>query len=147
MKKHASAFKEIRKTYCINSPVFKVWNALTNSEQIKKYFFGTNASSDWKEGSKIIYKGEWEGKAYEDIGIILKLIPEKLLTINYWSSRAGKSDLPENYSEHSYELEESGNTTNLTLVQEDNFNSQESRNKAWKHWDIVIEGLKKVVTP
>ena len=50
----------------INVPVSKVWDALTNPDQIKKYFFGTNAISDWKVGSPLEFKGEWEGKEYHD---------------------------------------------------------------------------------
>ena len=40
----------------INAPVTKVWDALTNTKLIKKYMFGTEAVSDWKEGSKIVWK-------------------------------------------------------------------------------------------
>lgn len=52
----------------INTPISKVWEALITPELIKKYFFGTNVSSDWMEGSEIIWKGEWEGHLYEDKG-------------------------------------------------------------------------------
>jgi uncharacterized protein YndB with AHSA1/START domain len=137
--------KKLRKTYHINAPASKVWEALTTPEIIKQYFFGTNAISDWKEGSPLIYKGEWQGKTYEDKGVILKSVPEKLFTYTYWSSMAGTEDKPENYSEYSYELEEKGGQTELTLVQDDKFKSDESRSKAWEHWDIVLDGLKKVV--
>ena len=43
--------------------------------------FGTDAVSDWKEGSPITWKGEWEGKHYEDRGVILRLEPERLRAI------------------------------------------------------------------
>jgi len=137
--------KQITKTYEINAPVSKVWEALTTPELIKKYFFGTEAKSDWKEGSDITYTGEWQGEKYTDKGKILKLIPEKLLTITHWSSRTGKPDTPENYSPHSYQLEADGNTTRITMVQEDAFKSDESRSKAWQHWDVVMDGLKKLL--
>ena len=51
----------------------KVWDAVTNPEQIKKYMFGTNTVSDWKIGSPITFSGEWEGKPYKDKGHILEL--------------------------------------------------------------------------
>lgn len=137
--------KQISKTYRINAMPRKVWEALTTPEIIKRYFFGTEAESDWKEGSQILYRGVWEGKEYLDKGIILELVPEKLLTINHWSSRTGKADSPENYSPHSYQLSEVDGGTDLTMVQEDAFTSEENRAKAWQHWDVVIEGLKKVV--
>ncbi len=46
----------------INASIAKVWDALTNPEVIKQYMFGTEIISDWKEGSPIIWKGEWQGK-------------------------------------------------------------------------------------
>jgi uncharacterized protein YndB with AHSA1/START domain len=136
---------ELKKTYDISAPLSKVWNALTDPEMIRQYFFGTEATSDWKEGSTIFYRGTWEGKPYEDKGIILKLIPEKLLKVNYWSNRSGTADVPENYSPYTYELLEEDGKTRLTLTQEGMFSTDESRSKAWQHWDIVVDGLKKLV--
>jgi uncharacterized protein YndB with AHSA1/START domain len=137
---------EIKKAYEIHAPVSEVWEALVNPDLIKQYFFGTEAISDWKEGSRITYKGEWEGKSYEDKGIILKLIPEKLLTINYWSNRSGKPDSPENYSPHSYVLDEAGTSTLLTIVQEGDPNAGEEKlKKSWGHWDMAMDGLKKLL--
>lgn len=136
--------KSLKKTYEISAPVSKVWKALTDPEMIKKYFFGTEASSDWKVGSTIYYRGIWEDKPYEDKGIILDLIPERQLAINYWSNRSGKPDLPENYSPYSYELIDEGQKTRLTLGQEDTYSAETLKN-AWQHWDIVMDGLKKLV--
>ena len=137
--------KKLQKTYGIKADPSKVWDALTNPALIRQYFFGTEAISDWKQGSTITYSGEWEGKPYEDKGVILKIEPEKLLVVNYWSSRSGKPDKPENYSPYEYRLAESKQGTSLTLVQEGKFESEESRAKAWQHWDVVINGLKELV--
>jgi hypothetical protein len=57
----------------IDASIAKVWEALTSPEKIKQYMFGTDVVSDWKEGSSIRWKGEWQGKKYEDKGVILKL--------------------------------------------------------------------------
>ncbi len=53
----------------------EVWFALTDRETIKKYFFGTEAISEWKVGSTLIFQGEWEGKSYQDKGNILAADP------------------------------------------------------------------------
>src|SRR5688572_1862425 len=95
-----------RASVTIDAPVSKVWEALTTPELIKKYFFGTNAISDWKEGSPLIFKGEWEGKSYEDKGVILKSVPNKIFKYNYWSSMSGIEDKPENYVTITYNLHE-----------------------------------------
>ncbi len=64
-----------RKSITIHAPPSRVWEALTNPELIKQYLFGTQAISNWKVGSQIRYKGVWEGKAYEDKGTVLEVVP------------------------------------------------------------------------
>src|SRR5216684_1074674 len=93
-----------KKTISINAPAAKIWEALTKPELIKQYLFGTQVTTDWKVGSPIIYKGEWQGKSYEDKGKILKIEPNKLIVSTYWSSMSGMPDAPENYKTVSYEL-------------------------------------------
>ena len=50
----------------INAPVEQVWKALTDPELIKQYFFGTQTETSWKVGTPIYFRGEWDGKPYED---------------------------------------------------------------------------------
>ncbi len=54
------------------------------------------SNHELKEGSPINYEGEYDGKKYHDKGIIKKNEPGKLLQSTYWSSMAGKEDIPEN---------------------------------------------------
>jgi uncharacterized protein YndB with AHSA1/START domain len=128
----------------INAPPQRVWEALTNPEIIKKYFFGTYASSDWKKGSPITFKGEWEGKKYEDKGTILNMIPGKRLRYNFWSSMSGIEDKPENYVIITYELREKDKATELNITQE-NIPTEEMKDHAEQNWRKVLEGLKEVV--
>ena len=51
----------------------EVWKALTDPELIKKYMFGSEVVTDWQPGSPITWKGEYEGKPYEDKGEILEV--------------------------------------------------------------------------
>jgi uncharacterized protein YndB with AHSA1/START domain len=51
-----------RTSTTINASISKVWEALITPSIIKQYFFGTDAISDWKVGSPLIFKGEWQGK-------------------------------------------------------------------------------------
>ncbi len=91
-------------TVTINAPRSKVWEALTTPRLLKKIFFGADVITDWKVGSPIIYKGEWQGKPYEDKGTILEFEPETLLVTTHWSPLSGVPDIPENYHKVSYEL-------------------------------------------
>ena len=52
----------------VHAPPSRVWEALTRPELIKQYLFGTDVVSDWMPGSPILYRGEWQGKPFEDTG-------------------------------------------------------------------------------
>ena len=43
---------------------------------IRQYMFGTTVESEWRPGSPIVWKGEWQGRAYEDKGEICACSPE-----------------------------------------------------------------------
>jgi len=128
----------------INAPLVKVWEALTSPRLIKEYLFGTDVVTDWKIGSPIIWKGVWQGKAYQDKGKILQVVPNKLLETTYWSGMAGLADIPENYKKVTYELMEIGDNTKLTLTQDNNV-TEEDKNHSEQNWKMVLDGLKKLL--
>lgn len=128
----------------LNAPPERVWKALTNPAEIKQYLFGTDARSDFKKGSSIVYTGEWEGKRYEDKGKIIEAIPNALLHTTYFSSMSGKEDRPENYANVYYRLEPTGKQTVLTITQ-DNNTDEKSRDHSQANWNMVLQSLKKVV--
>jgi uncharacterized protein YndB with AHSA1/START domain len=125
----------------IDAPVSKVWEALTTPSIIKQYFFNTVAVSDWKEGSPLIFKGEWRGKQYEDKGIILNVDLQKLFRYTYWSSMSGLEDKPENYVTITYELTERNNGTYLSVKQE-NIRDEKTRQHSEENWNKVLAELK-----
>lgn len=128
----------------INAPVAKVWEALTKPEIIKQYMFGTNVVSDWQVGSSIVWKGEWQGKSYEDKGRILKFEKERTLQYSHFSPLTGKPDVPENYHTVTIELSSDGSQTTVTLSQ-DNNETEEAREHSEKNWRMMLEGLKKLL--
>ncbi len=128
----------------IDASVAQVWEALTTPELIKQYLFGTDVISEWKEGSSITYRGEWEGKRYEDKGTILKLVPEKVFESTYWSSMEGLADKPQNYKKVTYTLVPDGDSTLLTLTQDNNA-TREGMEHSKKNWTTVLEALKKLL--
>ena len=128
----------------ISSPIAKVWDALVNPEMIKRYMFGTNAVSDWKEGSPIVWKGEWEGKPYEDKGVILQLKPERMLQYSHFSPLSGQADVPANYHTLTIELSTEEKGTLLQLSQ-DNNPTEEDREHSEKMWGMMLTGIKRVL--
>jgi len=128
----------------INAPASKVWEALTTPSIIKQYFFNTNAESDWQKGSPLIFKGEWQGKQYEDKGTIVEKIPQKLFRYTYWSSMSGIEDKPENYATITYELEEHKDHTTLTVIQE-NIPDEKMKAHSEENWNKVLKNLKELL--
>src|SRR5512138_632826 len=128
----------------INAPASRVWEALTNPALIKQYFFGTNVVTDWKVGSPIYYRGEWQGKSYEDKGQILEFEPRKRLVSTHWSPLSGVPDTAENYHTVTYLLSEHNGMTDVTL-QQDNNASDEEKQHSEQNWSMMLQGLKKLL--
>jgi uncharacterized protein YndB with AHSA1/START domain len=128
----------------IDAPRAEVWKALTDPEAIKEYMFGADVESDWHEGSPITWKGEWQGKPYEDKGEIMAIEPEKRLEYSHFSQLSGQADRPENYHIVTIELSADGNKTHVSLSQDKN-ETEESRQHSEKNWNTMLSGLKKYV--
>ena len=128
----------------IQAPPERVWNALTDPEQIEKYMFGARVVTDWEEGSPIAWKGEYEGKAYEDRGEIVEIEPARRLKLTHFSPLGGEKDVPENYHTLVYELRKQGDGTRLTLTQ-DNNPSAEAAEHSSANWQTMLSLLKDVV--
>ena len=122
----------------------RVWHAISDRETIKQYFFGTEAISDWKVGSTLVFQGEWEGNTYQDKGNILVAEPGRLLQYNYWSGFSGLADTIENYSLVTYRLEDDGMETTIHLTQE-GFANEEAKSHGEGGWTMVLENLKKLL--
>ena len=99
----------------IDAATDKVWDALVNPTAIKQYMFGTNVATDWREGSPITWSGEWQGKSYEDKGVILKFNPLRAIQYTHFSPLSGLPDTPENYHTVNIELTRDGNQTQVSL--------------------------------
>ncbi len=131
-------------TTTVHAPASKVWEALTNPALIKQYFFGSDIVTDWKVGNPIYYRGEWQGKSYEDKGTVLEVKPNKRLVVTHWSPLSGVPDMPENYHTVTYLLHEQDGSTDVTILQDRNA-SEEEKQHSEQNWQMVLAGLKKLV--
>ncbi|HET8775664.1 MAG TPA: SRPBCC family protein [Thermoanaerobaculia bacterium] len=128
----------------IAAPAARVWDALVTPASVQEYMFGTTVSSDWQEGSAITWKGEWQGKAYEDKGVIRKLDAPRVLQYTHFSPLAGLPDAPENYHTVTVELSDRDGVTEVLLSQ-DNNPTEEAKEHSEKNWRMMLDGLKKFV--
>ncbi len=131
-------------TTTINAPATRVWDALTQPEQIKLYLFGTQVTTDWRVGSPIVYEGVWEGKAYKDKGKVLLVEPGKLLVSTFWSALSGLPDVPENYQTVRYELSPEGSGTRVSVTQDNNATQADADHSA-QNWKMVLDAMKKTI--
>jgi uncharacterized protein YndB with AHSA1/START domain len=122
----------------------RVWAALTDPAQIREYMMGSQVESDWRVGSPITWAGEYDGKRYEDRGEILEFEPSRKLAMTHFSPLSGAEDIPENYHQVVFELEDVGSKTRLSLSQDGNSSDEEAAQSA-KNWQMMLEGLKRVV--
>src|SRR5688500_18463647 len=104
----------------IAAPADRVWRALTDPAEVKKYFFGTDLETDWKPGSPITFSGEWQGRKYEDKGTVLEVERPRRLKYTHFSPLSGKPDKPENYHTITVELAPDEGGTHVTLAQDGN---------------------------
>jgi len=130
-----------RASVTIDAPSEKVWDALVNPEAIKQYMFGTNVVADWREGSSIIWQGVWQGKPYEDKGVILQFEPGRTLQYSHFSPLSGLPDKPESYHTVTIELSGEGNQTRVSLAQ-DNNPTEQARDHSENNWETMLTALK-----
>ena len=128
----------------IEAPRSKVWRALTDPAQIQKYMFGSRVETDWKPGSEITWKGEYEGKKYEDKGKILEVVQDRRLKVTHFSPLSGEEDAPENYHTLVYELTEDDGKTHVSLTQ-DNNSTEDAAEQSRANWEKMLSALKNVV--
>jgi uncharacterized protein YndB with AHSA1/START domain len=76
--------KTIKKTFSIHAPKEKVWEVLFADKYTKKWYAefseGSSALTDWKQGSKVIFKDHTGGGM---VGRIVTNIPNELLSIKF----------------------------------------------------------------
>jgi uncharacterized protein YndB with AHSA1/START domain len=127
-----------------------VWEALQSPAKLKQFFFGAEVLSDWKVGSPITMKGQFQGKPYEDKGTILTVEPERTLRFSHFSPLTGAPDAPENYHVVTFALQPARDGTEVTLTQANltggvRVGDVEHRADFEKNWASLLDGLAKVV--
>jgi uncharacterized protein YndB with AHSA1/START domain len=142
----------IKNIITIKAPASKVWDALTNPEQTKKYMFGCETVSDWKKGSSLLWKGNYEGQEMVFVkGNIVDIKPEKFLAYTTIDPNSTIADIPENYLTVAYELTTENGQTVLTVTQGDyrtvaegERRYQEAYNNG-EGWNPILVEIKKLV--
>ncbi|HRN58142.1 MAG TPA: SRPBCC domain-containing protein [Agriterribacter sp.] len=141
----------VKNSITINAAPEKVWDALVNPEQTKKYMFGCETVSDWKTGSDLLWKGNYEGKEMVFVkGKILSLEPGNFLSYSTIDPNSGIADIPENYLTVTYTLTPQNGQTVLMVTQGD-YATVGDGEKRYREtiggggWDPILTAIKKLV--
>ena len=123
----------------------RVWQVLTEPDLVRRYMHGTDMDADWREGGHIVWRGEWQGKRYEDKGQVVAIRPPRVLSVTHWSPLTGDPDTPEYYHLVTYDLKplEDGRTR-LTLTHGNSPSREAAEAMIETGWRPVLEGLKQV---
>lgn len=130
-------------TVTIDAPPPRVWQVITDPAAVKEFMFGTELITDWTVGAPIVWRGTWNGQAYEDKGEILEVEPGQRLVHTHFSPLGGREDAPANYHTLTWTLEDQGGSTRLTLSQ-DNNGSAEAAQHSQGMWDQALADVKKI---
>jgi uncharacterized protein YndB with AHSA1/START domain len=124
----------------------RVWRALVDPALVARYLHGTAMETDWAVGGPIVWRGEWEGKPYEDKGEVLAFDPPRRLAVTHWSPLTGAPDTPENRNHVTYDLEPlDGGRTRLTLTHGNSPSTDAAEGMIENGWRPVLQDLKQVV--
>ncbi|MCA6109983.1 SRPBCC family protein [Bradyrhizobium cenepequi] len=124
-------------TYIETTPE-KLWEALTNSEFTKQYWFNTEVKSDWKVGSPfaLVMNG-----ITTDVGEILEADRPRRLAYTF------KHQLDEELRKEPptkvvFTIEPHGNLTKLTVTHEGFVEGSKLFDGISKGWPAILSGLK-----
>lgn len=136
----------VQKSVNIKGTPEQVWDALTNPEKTKEYFFNCRVYSSWQPESTITFKGKiFLIKNIELEGEIIDIIPQRLLkyTLQNSSDHAKTSTVSTVTEVLSY----TNGYTRLAITDDVGFGSgaEKRYRRSEKGWDKVLKGLKKLV--
>jgi uncharacterized protein YndB with AHSA1/START domain len=132
------------KKILINADTKTLWAVLTESKYTKEYMFNCAVDSGWKKGDSITWAGNYQGYEAFQKGEILDIKPFELIKYSTFDPNFGLEDTAENYIHVSYLLNEIGNNTELTIVNETFDGNEERMGHINQGWERVISKIKEV---
>lgn len=122
----------------------EVWRVLTAPGSRPEIMFGAETVTDWRVGSPVVWRGEWQGRPFEDKGQVLEVEPGRRLVVTHYSPMSGAPDVPESYHTLTWTLEDdAGGGTSVRLEQDNNATPEEAEHSA-ENWRSMLDGLRTV---
>ena len=128
-------------TYIRTTPK-KLWQALTDPEFIRRYFYETTQESDWKPGSS--WKMVAPGGKVVDAGEVLEAKPPKKLVLK-WLKELKNELRAEGFSRMTYNIEKDGTSVKLTVTHEMNRPNSKLIKAVSGGWPSILASLKSLL--
>lgn len=125
------------RTYIASTPD-KVWHALTTPDITEKYWYGTRVESDWRIGSKVIYRRQG---AITDEHVLLQAEPYKVLRHTFRPT-LGEIFRKEAPSKVCFEITDLGPLVRLTLTHDDFAENSAVYRACSESWPMLLSSLK-----
>ena len=116
----------------------KLWQALTDGEVTKKYFFGETIHSTWKRGAEWYSTGPNGARDVE--GTVLEADPPRRLVVTWHILY--DSELSKEQSRVTYLIEKRGEVCKLTATHELSEAPLTAKHVSADGWQLVLSGLK-----
>jgi uncharacterized protein YndB with AHSA1/START domain len=120
----------------------RIWQALTDSELVKQYYFGSVIESDFKPGSPIVYR-QGEGGRVDIEGEVIEAEPPRRLVHTF----AGRwdADVNDPPTRVAWEITPMGESCRLSVTH-DGFTEENATFAQTKGgWPMILSGLKTLV--
>ncbi len=144
--------KIVKNSIGIQADAAKVWDALTNPAQTKKYMFGCEVLTDWEVGSPMHWQAIYEGNEMVFVkGYVLAIDPGVRLRYSVIDPNAEYPHTPENHLNVTYELIDHGDHTELIVTQDGFENAYDGERRFAEvqnngdGWNPILEAIKNIV--
>jgi uncharacterized protein YndB with AHSA1/START domain len=127
----------------IKAELATVWDLLVNPVKTSQLFWGSTVESDFKVGSPISWKGTWEGKPFEDRGVIKRVQHTALLQYTHWSTATGSSEDEGSHNLLTFRLSQVKDGVRV-VFQHENIATLELKEHSEPMWKMLLETLKKM---
>lgn len=129
----------------INSTSAIIWQLITHPQFMEKWLSDDKiqVESNWKIGSPIIFSGMMHGIYLYNKGIILQFAPLICFKYNYISNLSNLPDVPENYTNICFTLNENitGVALEIAVSEINSYVDFKHLEMYWKTTSIIIKEL------
>jgi uncharacterized protein YndB with AHSA1/START domain len=134
----------VKKSMALNAEPSEVWEALTDPQMTRKYFFNCDVVTDWKIGEPIIYRDNTGEDPIDQVKGTLKHFEEGEMFEYTFKAAAKAGESQGDMIRVTFELEPENGRTRLTVTQDCGENEKVYKDSD-QGWDYVLFGLKKLL--